>query len=136
MVNNLLKPKNIELNDMDGISRYFIISRLPALLGRKIATQYITSLAPKIGDYELNESLCKEMLGYVLSVRGGHEISLTTDQLINEHTGDWETLKNLEKEMIAYNTSFLADGEALNLSNIYNQILDQLILSMSTDSPE
>ena len=136
MTRTLIKPKDIEIKDIDGDIKNFRISRLPAMLGRKIATQYASSLAPKIGDYALNEELCVEMLSYTVALPGGNEIPLSNVELINQQTGDWEALKNLEREMIAYNTSFLVNGDDLTLSTILGDILDLYLSKTSTDSPE
>lgn len=133
---NLIKPKDIVIQDIDKNDKHFRISRLPALLGRKIAKQYVLSLAPKVGNYELNESFCRELMSYSLAIVNGVEIPLETDELINQHTGDQETLIKLENEILAYNTSFLASGETLSLSNILKDVMAAFDFAISTNSPE
>jgi len=135
-MDNLLKPKTIDIKDLDGVIKKFQISRLPAMLGRKIATQYAMSLAPKVGDYALNEALCVEMLSYTNAVVNGKSIPLDNIELINQQTGDWETLKHLEREMIAYNTSFLVSGDDLTFSIVCRGLIREFLSVMSTDSPE
>lgn len=49
----LIKPKEITVIDSDREEHTFIISRLPATIGREILAKYPLSNAPKIGDYEV-----------------------------------------------------------------------------------
>ena len=136
----LIKPKQIEVQDIDGNPLFFTISRLPALAGREVATQYVTSMFPKIGSYELNETLCIEMLSYTNALKGDIEVELASVELINQHTIDWEGLRALEREMIAYNTHFLVDGNDLTFSNLLPQltewIAEALDIKTSMELPE
>lgn len=110
----LLKPKEVPLTDQDGVSRVYIVSRLPATVGREIITQYPLSAMPKVGDYAVNESMMLKLMSYVAVVQAdGKELVLSTRALVDNHTGDWETLAKLEMAMMEHNVSFFRDGRAL-----------------------
>lgn len=115
MTSILLKPKEVTVLDQDGTRRQFIISRLPALKGRKLVTQYPLTAMPKIGDYTSNEALCLELMAFVEAVKeDGTTVRLTTSALVDNHAGDWECLARLEVAMMEYNVSFFGNGKALN----------------------
>lgn len=114
----------------------FILSKVPATVGRKLATQYFTTSLPRIGDYEENEKLMYEMLSYVGVQLGDNVIKLSTPDLVNNHTGDWETLLSLEKAMGVYNCSFFQDGRASTLLEDFAQNMIQSISRMLTQSSD
>lgn len=45
---DLIKPLEIEVKDIDGELHKFIISRLPAVVGREILAKYIGGTMPKL----------------------------------------------------------------------------------------
>lgn len=106
----LIKPKEVQIKDVDGIEKAFIISRLPAVTGREILAKYPLSNAPKIGDYEISKGAMLKMMAYVCAVADGEEIPLKTQTLIDNHVPDGESLIRLELEMLKYNTSFFGTG--------------------------
>lgn len=110
----------------------FILSKVPATVGRKLATQYFMTGLPKVGDYEQNEKLMYEMLSYVSVQVGDNIIKLSTPDLVNNHTGDWETLMALEKAMGVYNCSFFQDGRASTLLEDFAQSLIRSVSQMLT----
>ncbi|HFW7071219.1 TPA: hypothetical protein ACIC9P_002468 [Morganella morganii] len=102
----LIKPKEVQIKDVDGIEKAFVISRLPAVTGREILAKYPLSNAPKIGDYEVSKEAMLKMMAYVCAVADdGEEIPLRTQTLIDNHVPDGESLIRLELEMLKYNTS-------------------------------
>ncbi|ENN8378240.1 hypothetical protein ACAX46_003701 [Providencia rettgeri] len=105
----LIKPKEVAIKDVDGIEKLFIISRLPATVGREILAKYPLSNAPKIGDYEVSKEAMLKMMAYVCVTIDGEEISLKTQTLIDNHVPDGESLIRLELEMLKYNTSFFGN---------------------------
>lgn len=102
----MIEPKEVEV---DG--KTFHISKVPAMAGREIFTQYITTGAPKIGDYDKNQALMLKMMSFVSVETEGGMLSLSTKELINNHVPSWENLMLLEKHMIEYNCSFFANGK-------------------------
>ena len=50
-MSDLIKPKEITITDLDGDEKTFIISRLPATVGREVLAKYPVANAPKLGDY-------------------------------------------------------------------------------------
>ncbi|HDF2341282.1 TPA: hypothetical protein PC598_000822 [Morganella morganii] len=106
----LIKPKEVQIKDVDGIEKTFVISRLPAVTGREILAKYPLSNAPKIGDYEVSKEAMLKMMAYVCVVSDGEEIPLKTQTLIDNHVPDGESLIRLELEMLKYNTSFFGTG--------------------------
>lgn len=130
----LLKPKEVELTDQDGVTRTYIVSRLPAVQGREIVTQYPISAMPKVGDYAVNESMMLKLMSYV-AVRkdDGTELQLTTRVLIDNHVGDWETLAKLEVAMMEHNVSFFRDGRALTFFEAIARKAQPWISRMLTD---
>ncbi|KJF78292.1 phage-like protein [Morganella morganii] len=106
----LIKPKEVQIKDVDGIEKTFVISRLPAVTGREILAKYPLSNTPKIGDYEVSKEAMLKMMAYVCAVSDGEEIPLKTQTLIDNHVPDGESLIRLELEMLKYNTSFFGTG--------------------------
>lgn len=104
----LLEPKETEI---DG--RKFILSKYPSITGREILTQFLPSGVPKIGDYALNQKMMQKSMSFVcVNVGGtGRYVRLDTDALIDNHTGNAETLLKLEFAMLEYNFTFFRNGQ-------------------------
>ena len=136
----LIKPKDIEIKDVDGEMHTIVISRLPATLGREILAKYPLSNAPKIGDYEISKEAMLKMMAHVAVVRDGAEICLKTQTLIDNHVPDGEALIRLELEMLRYNTSFFGNAGSKGflpfLPYLLGKISDSLpsIIKMLMDS--
>jgi len=137
-----IKPKPIEATTLDGEKRKYIISRFDAETGREIVTQYPTTGAPKIGDYEQNARLMFKLMEYVAAVpvdedgKEGDAIVLESRDLFRNHVPDYEVGMQIEKAMMEYNTSFFSPGKISNLLDLIVQNAAKLISSMSTDSLE
>ena len=138
----LIKPKEITVIDSDRQQHTFIISRLPATIGREILAKYPLSNAPKIGDYELSKEAMLKMMAYVAVEKEGQEIYLKTSTLIDNHVPDGEALIRLELEMLKYNTSFFGNGGSQNflqyllgkLSGSLPSIIKTLMASLPSSS--
>lgn len=117
---DLIKPKEIELKDLDGDTIKVTISRLPSTIGREIIAKYPLSGMPKVGDYGVNEETMLKMLSYVeCEKKDGEKIRLQTKALIDSFIPDGVTLFKLEAEMLNYNTGFL---DKMGKSNIIDQL--------------
>ena len=138
----LIKPKEITVIDSDRQQHTFIISRLPATIGREILAKYPLSNAPKIGDYEVSKEAMLKMMAYVAVEKEGREIYLKTSTLIDNHVPDGEALIRLELEMLKYNTSFFGNGGSQNflqyllgkLSGSLPSIIKTLMASLPSSS--
>ncbi|MBC8653148.1 hypothetical protein GQR86_07550 [Providencia vermicola] len=67
----LIKPKEVAIKDVDGVEKIFVISRLPATVGREILAKYPLSNAPKIGDYEVSKEAMLKNDGKIANMFGG-----------------------------------------------------------------
>jgi hypothetical protein len=114
MMPDFIEPKEIEITDQGGKVRKFIVSKFPAFQGREICTQYPLSALPKLGDYKANEEILLKMMSYVAvpMPNGAAPLPLSTSELINNHSGDWETLAKLELALMQYNVSFFFEGRS------------------------
>ncbi|HIE5280845.1 TPA: hypothetical protein ACXNOP_002341 [Proteus mirabilis] len=138
----LIKPKEITVIDSDRQQHTFIISRLPATIGREVLAKYPLSNAPKIGDYEVSKEAMLKMMAYVAVEKEGQEIYLKTSTLIDNHVPDGEALIRLELEMLKYNTSFFGNGGSQNflqyllgkLSGSLPSIIKTLMASLPSSS--
>ncbi|HGN2030680.1 TPA: hypothetical protein ACKRXS_001584 [Proteus mirabilis] len=138
----LIKPKEITVIDSDRQQHTFIISRLPATIGREILAKYPLSNAPKIGDYEVSKEAMLKMMAYVAVEKEGQEIYLKTSTLIDNHVPDGEALIRLELEMLKYNTNFFGNGGSQNflqyllgkLSGSLPSIIKTLMASLPSSS--
>jgi hypothetical protein len=103
----LLEKKEIEIH-----GKTFIISKFPALDGYEIVTQLALTAIPKMAEFAQHKAMFIKMLAYVgVNSTGSVEpLQLTTEALINNHCGDWETMVQLGYAIYEYNVSFLADG--------------------------
>lgn len=131
----LLEPKDLSLTDAKGVARTFVLSKFPAVAGREIVTQYPPSAAPKIGDYYRNEELMLKLMGFVgVRIEGRDEpIVLSTQALIDNHVGDFETLLRIEMAMMEYNCSFFANGKMSGLFDRLGTKLRELITQTLMD---
>ena len=107
----MIKPKVIEVKDLDGDILEVTISRLPATIGREILASYPLSAIPKISEYKSNEEVMLKMMQYVKI----GELTLINKNVIDNTIPDAQTLFKIEYEMLKYNTSFLGNAENSNL---------------------
>lgn len=145
---SLLEPKVVTITGLDGKERTFRISKFPAIAGRRIIAKYPLSAVPKLGDYAENEKTMLELMTYVEVIPDGdgvQPIRLATEEVINNHVGDWETLIKLEGQMLQYNTSFFTGGvlqgfiETLlqeKLVPMLSQILTNLLQALSAQGSQ
>lgn len=125
----MIEPKEIEI---DG--KTFILSKFPATAGREIIVKYPISGMPKLGDYQVNEETMFKLMSYVaVPMPGSNEsLRLTTRALVDNHTGNWETLLKVEGKMLEYNCSFFRDGRISILFDEFVQTVQQWTTKIST----
>jgi len=132
-MSTLIQPKPYDVTLPDGTTKTFILSKFPAVAGREIVTQYPLSAMPKVGDYQVNESVMLKLMAFVAVEAGDVTIPLSTKTLVNNHVPDWETLAKLEIAMMEYNCSFFGNGRASTFFELFAQKTKSFLLQMSTD---
>lgn len=125
----LIKPKEIQINDMDGLPLTFYVSRLPATVGREILCNYPITALPKIGSYQLNHELMLKLMSFVaVKLDSGLYIRLSTQALVDNHASDAETLMRLEHAALEYNSTFFSSGR---LSSFFDECLRTVLAKIS-----
>jgi hypothetical protein len=127
----LLETKSIFIDD-----REFILSKFPAVAGREIVVKYPLSGLPKIGEYKVNEETMLKLMSYVGINSAGTTIRLSTQALIDNHVGNWETLVKIEWAMLEYNCSFFQSGRASTFLEGIAQKVPQWISKILTGLSE
>lgn len=129
----LLEPKPVSITTSAGTTKTFVVGKFPAIQGREIISKYPVANVPKVGDYAVSEETMRKALGYCGVILGdGAEVTLTTDTLINQHCGDWETLMRLEWEVLRYNCDFFGEGQTLDFLKLIGPKLQAWISQIST----
>lgn len=109
---DLIKPKDVKVKDIDGVEKSFVVSRFPAVAGREIIAKYPLSAMPKLGDYAVNEETMLKGMAYVgVETVPGELLMLSSRTLVDNHVTDFEQLMRLEAEVIGHNTSFFSNGK-------------------------
>lgn len=130
----MIDPKEVTVTGIDGAEKTYVISKVPATVGREIVATYPVSAMPKLGDYQVNESIMLKMMQYVAATSpDGTEIPLRTKVLVDNHCADWQVLAKLEMAMLEYNTSFFGDGKVSKLLDKFGEKVPQLITKILTD---
>lgn len=129
----MINPETIEIEGKDGEKRQFIISDIPYMSGgREICSQFVSSAAPRIGDYKLNEELSRKMFCYIGVDVGGQTLPLKTADLINNYVPDFQTGVKLEAAMIEKNLGFSVAGKIQEYQQKCIAGLPALITKMAT----
>lgn len=127
-MNELIKPKEIEITDMDGGSHKFVISRLPYPVGREVAATYPVSNMPKVGDYKASEAIMLKLMKYVAKQPEDSDmIRLVNMDLISNHIPDATVGLKLEAAVLAYNFDFFGQG---GLSTFLKRFLETRLPSI------
>lgn len=104
----MIEPKEIEIR-----GKKYVISKVPATVGREILFKYPTSNIPKVGDYQVSQDIMLKLMSYVgVITPDGQTIELKTQSLVDNHIPNAEVLILLEKEMFKYNFDFFQNGNA------------------------
>lgn len=124
----MIEPKEISVN-----GKKFIISKLPATVGREVLFLYPTSNIPKVGDYKASQDIMLKLMSYVaVETADGKQVELKTQALVDNHIPNAETLILLEKEMFAYNFDFFTNGNASNFLKALEKRATQKGIEMLT----
>lgn len=124
----MLDPKDITLVDQQGKEHHYRLGKMPYLSGgREVCTQFMSTAAPKIGDYERNEALSLKMMQHVAVIIDGNEIPLKTVDLVNNHIPDFVTGIKLEEAMLEHNLGFSILGKLQEYRKQWETTLPQLL---------
>jgi len=131
----LLKPEEFDLLDDEGVVKSFTLSKLDAVTGRRVLTQYpMTAIS---NNYVENENLMFLLLSFVaVTTKDGRKLRLSTPALVANHVPDTEMLIRLEMKMMEKNFSFFRDGRSLDLLDTIAQMIGKKVLEMLTPLSE
>lgn len=99
----MIEEKKVEIDGKE-----FVISKLPATVGREILYKY-TSVGKNIltdGSYAVSEEVMLKMMSYVGVYIDNRLVKFDTPDIINNHVKSAMTLLKIEKEMWSYNFDF------------------------------
>lgn len=135
---DLIKPEEVTIKTMDGEEKTFIISRLPATVGREVLAKYPVANMPKLGDYEVSEEIMLKLFHYVaVPMDAGEPLRLKSRDLINNHIPDAETLIKLEFAMMEHNTSFFGKGRGSSfLGSLISKYLPLITKTLMDSLPQ
>ncbi len=106
----MIKPLEVEFEDLDGVVRKFTISRFPATEGMEILYRLPTTGIPKIGDFDKLKEVRNDVFRYIFVELDGKLIPLSTKALIDNHVGDAETALKVMGAILQHNFSFFRVG--------------------------
>ena len=90
----MIEPKEIEIR-----GKKYVISKVPATVGREILFKYPTSNIPKVGDYQVSQDIMLKLMSYVgVITPDGQTIELKTQSLVDNHIPNAEVLILLERK--------------------------------------
>jgi len=110
----LIKPRIIEIKDIDNVEVKFKISRIPAIHFLELLKKY--PLDSKIIPQIDNETLFS-IFSYVACYDNNSYITLDEDYKINKYIQDTETLLKIETQLILYNIDFLQNRKKVRFKN-------------------
>lgn len=131
--NGLRDEKQVQI-EFDGKTYTYTISKVPAMAGLEIFTQFLPSSLPKLGDFLLYKSLIVKLLSYSgVTHENGAFLRLTSEALIDSHVLEWEMVYLLAYQMAEYNCSFFRNGRASTFFQGFAQTMIQWATKMSTE---
>ena len=107
------QPKEFTVEDQQGTTHIYMLGKIPYMGGgREVCSQYISTAAPKVGDYPRNEELAKKLFKHVSKVLpDGTQQTLSTDALIDNHIPDFVTGLKVEAAALEHNVGFSILGK-------------------------
>lgn len=132
---DLIKPKEIELKDLDGNTHKFIISRFNALDGYELISNFPKTMFNKGESFKDHKEVLIKIFSHVEAFKqDGNTIRLTSEALINNHIPDYELLMKILKEVGTYNSSFLGNVNGLSIIDQIKTKLPTLAQKILMDS--
>ena len=129
----MLNPEVVEIEGKDGVKRKYTICDVPYMSGgREICSQFVSSAAPKIGDYKLNEALAMKMFNHIYVDVAGNMVALSNSAMIDNHVPDFITGVKLESAMIEKNLGFSVAGKIRKFQQQWKADAPELITKTLT----
>ena len=125
----MIEEKKVEIDGKE-----FVISKLPATVGREILFKY-TSAGKNIltnGDYSVSEDVMLKLLSYAGVYVDNRLVEFKTADIINNHVKSAMTLLKLEKEMWSYNFDFFTPDKISTFFTKLNELTEQKTTAMLT----
>lgn len=127
------KEKIIELE-----GKRFKISEMSFVDGRRVEMNYVTTILPRVGDYEKNEALLPTIFKYAwVEVMPDKWLNLDSMELVEQHCS-YATAKAIEREVVDMTLGFFDGGklESLweKLVESLGQELIKILMSLSEES--
>lgn len=127
---NLLEPKLVEVNGYK-----FIISKMPCTIAQEVIVKLPTGFIPIINNFSQSQDMVFKMLSYCERVYddGRANVPLISQEIINNHVPDFNTLIQLESVCLNYNFDFFENGKAWNFLEKGLCLAESKISGMLTD---
>jgi hypothetical protein len=131
----MIESKEFALTDKAGKARVYILSKVPATVGREIVSQYPLTALPKVGDYQTNHQMMLKLLSYVgVPQKDKAPLMLVTEELVNNHVDGAENLLRLEKAMFEYNFVFFSPENLSSFQERWKRIFSTFLAQILTQS--
>ena len=125
----MIEEKRVEIDGKE-----FVISKLPATVGREILFKY-TSAGKNIltnGDYSVSEDVMLKLMSYAGVYVDNRLVEFKTADIINNHVKSAMTLLKLEKEMWSYNFDFFTPDKISTFFTKLNELTEQKTTAILT----
>jgi len=129
----MIKPKEIEITDIDGETKTYIIGRYPATEAQEIMYQLPVSGLPKVGDFEALKSVRNDIFKYIAVKTPDGEIVLSTKTLIDNHVNGGEAMMKLMGASLTYNYEYLGKLLKQNLFDSLSVKIQSIAMSFLQD---
>ena len=126
----MIEEKRVEIDGTE-----FVISKLPATVGREILYKY-TSAGKNIltdGNYTVSEEVMLKLMSYVGVYIDNRLVEFKTADIINNHVKSAMTLLKLEKEMWSYNFDFFTPDKISTFFTKLNDLMEHKTTEILTD---
>lgn len=126
----MIEEKKVEIDGKE-----FVISKLPATVGREVLYKY-TSAGKNIltdGSYAVSEEVMLKMMSYVGVYIDNRLVKFDTPDIINNHVKSAMTLLKIEKEMWSYNFDFFTPDKISAFFTKLNELTEHKTTEILTD---
>lgn len=126
----MIEEKKVEIDGKE-----FVISKLPATVGREILYKY-TSAGKNIltdGSYAVSEEVMLKMMSYVGVYIDNRLVKFDTADIINNHVKSAMTLLKIEKEMWSYNFDFFTPDKISTFFTKLSGLMEHKTTEILTD---
>ena len=130
----LINPTEVTLEGIGGVMRTYILGDIPYLGGgREVASQFIPTATPKVGDYEANEKLARIMFKFIeVKLDNGSSVRLEQEAIANQHIPDAIIGMKLEAAMLEKCLGFSIAGKLQKFQSGFLEKLPALATKILT----